>query len=94
MRVQSQLHITSTFNSQSTDDFQRSISQHLIFPVREGLRRCYDYRIASVYAHRVYVFHVADHYGIVVRISHYFVFYLFESCDGFFYKALIYRTVF
>ena len=94
MRIQSQLYIASTFNSQSTDDFQRSISQHLIFPVRESLRGSNHYRIASVYAHRVYVFHVADHYGVVVRIPHYFVFYLFESCDRFFYKTLIYRAVF
>ena len=47
-----------------------------------------------MYAHRVDVFHITHHNGVVVFVAHHLVFNFFEASDGFFNKTLGYRRIF
>ena len=90
-RIQGELDITASLNLKCPDDLQGTVSQHVVFFVGQCLAGCHNDRIPGMYAYRVQIFHIADGDGCVVGIPHYFIFYLLESFDAFFYKDLAHR---
>ncbi len=89
--IQRQLHVAAAADLQRPDDFQARCPQHLVFLVCQGLHRGHDNGVTCVDAHRVHVFHVADHDCVVVGIPHDFVLDFLVPRNGALDQTLVHR---
>ena len=77
-RVERVLDVAFPNNTQMPDDLESSTSKHVIFIIRQRLRRCNDNGIASVCSERVEVLHIAandgvlQRYGVTITMDAYF----------------------
>ncbi len=88
VRVQGILHVAGPFHAQFPHDVDGSGTQHLHFPVGQGLAGCHYDGVAGVYAHRVDIFHVADGDAVIRMIPHHFVFDFLPAGHGPFNQGL------
>ena len=86
MGIQGKLYITATLDLQCPDDLQRAVPEHMVFLVRQGLRRTYNNGIPGVNADRINVFHITDRYGRIIPVPDHFIFDLFIALDAFFHQ--------
>ena len=73
VRVEGILRVAAAFDAELADNAKRCTAEHLVFMVRQRLRRRNDDGIARMDADRVEVFHVADGDAVVMAIAHDFV---------------------
>jgi len=88
LRVQRELYVAAALYFQRPYDFERAVSQKLIFLVCKRLTWRDHYAVARVYSHRVEVFHIADGYRRVVRVADNLVLYFLEASNALFHKHL------
>ena len=94
IRVECELDVTASFHLEGTDYLQRTVAQHMIFPVRQRLRGTHDDGIAGVNTDGVQIFHVADGDGGVICVADYFVLDLLVALDTLFDEDLTNRRKF
>ena len=51
------------------DDLNGRRPQHVVLPVRKGLRRCHDNRLSGMDSQRIKIFHVTNHNAIVISLE-------------------------
>ena len=90
-RVERELHVATTFDFERTDDFERTVAQHLEFAVGERLARCHHDRVARMDTHRIDVLHATDRDGRIVGVAHHLVFDLLIPLDALFDEHLMHR---
>ena len=90
-RVERELHVTTAFDFERTDDFERTVAQHLEFAVGERLARCHHDRIARMDTYRIDVLHATDRDGRIVGVTHHLVFDLLIPLDALFDEHLMHR---
>ena len=91
--VQGILHVAATFHAQFADDIDGSRTEHLHFPVRQGLARCHDDAVARVDSDGVEVFHVADGDAVVSAVADDFEFDFLPAGDAAFDQDLADQAV-
>ena len=88
------MDVAATLHLEGTDDFQRTVAQHVVFPVRQRLRGTHDDGIAGVNTDGVQIFHVADGDGGVICVADHFVLDLLVALDALFDEDLTNRGKF
>ena len=89
--VQRKLDVAAAFDFQRTDNFQRTVPKHLIFPVGQGLGRAHHNGVAGVDAHRIQIFHITNGDGGIIAVPHHFVFDFLVATDALFNEYLMDR---
>ena len=92
-RIERVLHVAAALDAQLGDDVECRGTEHLIFLVAQGLRRCNYDRVAGVYADRVNVLHVTDGDGVALVVAHYLVLDFLPACDALLDQNLVHAGV-
>jgi len=79
MRLQGELDVAPTLDSQPPDYLDAGRAQHLVFLVAQCLAWRHHDAVSGVDTHGVQVFHVADGDAIVRAVPHHLVFDLFPT---------------
>ena len=86
--IQGKLNVAAADNADRADDIERCLSQHLVFPVRQGQRRRDDDRVTGVHPNGIEVFHRADRDRIAFGIAHRLKFDFLPAGNAFFNQDL------
>ena len=79
VRIQCILRIAAALDAKLADNAQAGAAEHLIFMVRQRLRRSHNDGIARVYTNRIEVLHVADRDAVIIAITHDLILDLFPA---------------
>ena len=89
MRVKSELHVAASLYLQCPYYLEGTVTEHVVFLVREGLAGSHDYGVSRMDAYRVEILHVAYGDGSVIGISHHLVLDLLISLNALFHQDLM-----
>ena len=82
------MDITTAFDFERANDFNRRRTEHLSLDIGKRLRRRHNHAVAGVHAHGVDIFHIANANAIVVGVAHHFILNLFVAEQRFFDQHL------
>ena len=86
--VKTELNVTLSDDTEMVDDLDGSSAEHVVFVIRQCLRRSDDNGFTGVDAHGIEVFHVADGDGVTLDVTNDFVFKFLPALDRFFDENL------